>query len=101
MLDGGMATNLPFIFAQVRFWIVVLVCLLTSLSAQAHPGHDGHEDGGDFTWTYEHAVRHPWASLLVVVVGGLLVWGLFRMLRQAQQPVKGDATRSPAVGTLS
>lgn len=96
-----MATNLPYLFAQLRFWIVVLVCLLTSLSAQAHPGHDGHEEGGEFTWTYEHAVRHPWATLLVVAVGGLLVWGLFRMLRQARQPLKGDATRSQAVGTLS
>lgn len=96
-----MATNLPFIFAQLRFWIVVLVCLLTSLSAQAHPGHDGHEEGGDFTWTYEHAARHPWATLLAVAVGGLLVWGLFRMLRQAQQPLKVAATRSQAVGTLS
>jgi hydrogenase/urease accessory protein HupE len=96
-----MATNLPFVLAQLRLWLVMLVCLLTSLSAQAHPGHDGHEEGGDFTWTYEHALRNPWATLLLVGIGALLIWVLVRMLRQAQQPLKADANRSPAVGTLS
>jgi hypothetical protein len=98
MLEVGMATNLPFLFAQLRFWIVVLVCLLTSLSAQAPPGH---EDGGDFTWTYEHAVRHPWATFVTIAVAGLLAWGLVRMLRQAQPALKAGADRNPAVGTLS
>ena len=94
-----MAHNLPMIFTALRLWVLMLLCLLTTVSAQAHPGHDGHEDGGDFTWTYSHVTAHPVASVLWVAAVVLLVW-LGRRVLDAQQQAKADAASSPAAGTL-
>lgn len=87
------------IFTTLRLWVLMLLCLLTTVSAQAHPGHDGHEDGGDFTWTYSHVTAHPVASALWVAAVVLLVW-LGRRVLDAQQQAKADAASSPAAGTL-
>ena len=40
-----MVHNLPMILTTLRLWVLMLLCLLTTVSAQAHPGHDGHKDG--------------------------------------------------------
>ena len=95
-----MVHNLPMVFTTLRLWVLMLLCLLTTVSAQAHPGHEGHEDGGDFTWTYSHVTAHPLASVLWVGAGVLLVW-LGRRVLDAQQQPKAGAANSPAAGTLS
>ena len=95
-----MVHNLPMVFTTLRLWVLMLLCLLTTVSAQAHPGHEGHEDGGDFTWTYSHVTAHPLASVLWVGAGVLLVW-LGRRVLDAQQQPKAGAASSPAAGTLS
>ena len=95
-----MVHNLPMIFTTLRLWGLMLLCLLTTVTAQAHPGHDGHEEGGDFTWTSSHVTAHPVASLLWVAAVVLLVWLGRRMFDGQQQP-KAAATNSPAAGTLS
>ena len=69
-----MVHNLPMILTTLRLWVLMLLCLLTTVSAQAHPGHEGHEDGGDFTWTYSHVTAHPVASVLWVGAVVLLIW---------------------------
>jgi hydrogenase/urease accessory protein HupE len=96
-----MATNLPSYLAQLRLWIVVLFCLLTAVSAQAHPGHEGGHDGDEFVWTYEHAARHPWATLLCLAAGMALAWLVVRALRRARQPFKAGVTRNRAAGMTS
>jgi hypothetical protein len=42
--------------------------------AQAHPGHDGHEGGGEFTWDFSHLAAHPFATAAFVAVVGAVVW---------------------------
>jgi hypothetical protein len=42
--------------------------------AQAHPGHDGHEGGGEFTWDFSHLAAHPFATAAAVAVIVALVW---------------------------
>jgi len=96
-----MVHNLPMIFATLRLWALVLLCLLTTTSAQAHPGHDGHEEGDAFTWTYAHLTSHPLATMLMVAGLGLAAWLVLRTLRSKQRQPKADATRTPAAGTLS
>jgi hydrogenase/urease accessory protein HupE len=41
--------------------------------ALAHPGHDGHEGGGEFTWDFSHLGAHPVATIACVVVAGVLI----------------------------
>lgn len=93
-----MATNLPCYLSQLRLWIVVLLCLLSAASAQAHPGHEGGHEGDDFVWTYEHASRHPWATLLWLAAGMALAWLILRGFRRARQPFKAAAMRTRAAG---
>ena len=48
---------------------VAVVTALASV-ARAHPGHDGHEGGGEFTWDFTHLVSHPLATLAFVLLAG-------------------------------
>ncbi len=90
-----MGTNLPTILPMLRFWIVILACVLTSLTAQAHPGHEGGHDGDEFVWTADHLARHPGATLLTLAAVALLVWGAFRFFSATQRKLKASATHSP------
>jgi hydrogenase/urease accessory protein HupE len=96
-----MVHNLPMILTTLRIWALMLLCLLTTVSAQAHPGHDGHEEGGDFTWTYAHLTTHPFATVLCLAGLGLTVWLVLRALRSKQRSPKAGAMSTPAAGTLS
>lgn len=48
--------------------------------AHAHPGHDGHENGG-FTWDFSHLASHPFASLGCVALLAVLGWTVWSHLR--------------------
>lgn len=48
--------------------------------ALAHPGHDGHEGGGEFSWDFTHLGAHPVATLACVVVFGVAAWMLVTRL---------------------
>jgi hydrogenase/urease accessory protein HupE len=96
-----MVHNLPMIFATLRIWALVLLCLLTTTAAQAHPGHDGHEEGDGFTWTYAHLTTHPLATVLCLAGLGLAVWLVRRTLRLKQRQPKAGAMSTPAADTLS
>jgi hypothetical protein len=95
-----MATNLPSCLAQFRLWII-LYSLLTAVSAQAHPGPEGGHDGDDFVWTYEHAARHPGATLFWLGAGMVLAWGGGKAIQRGRAAFKGGAARSQAAGRLS
>ena len=68
--------------------------LLSAFSAtaawvQAHPGHDGHENGG-FTWDFSHLATHPLATLGCVALLAALVWAGWSHLRAH----RGNAVQS-------
>ena len=90
-----MGTNLPTILPMLRFWIIILACVLTSLTAQAHPGHGGGHDGDEFVWTADHLARHPGATLMIMAVVALLAWGAFRFFTATQRQLKAAADRNP------
>lgn len=92
-----MVNNLPMILLILRTWSFILLCLLTTASVQAHPGHDGHEDGGEITWTYEHVTAHPLATSLCAIIVVLTLWLTFRHFRAKQRQPKGAAAHSLAV----
>jgi hydrogenase/urease accessory protein HupE len=96
-----MVHNLPTVLLLLRTWALVILCLLTTTAAQAHPGHDGHEEGDGFTWTLDHLSRHPWATTLCIATIGFLAWAVARHLTAKQRQTKAAATGSPAAGTLS
>lgn len=96
-----MVNNLPTILLILRTWAFMLLCFLTTASAQAHPGHEGHEDGEGFVWTFDHLGKHPLATVLCIAAVGLLVWLAVRSCAAKQQPAKGAAAGTPAEGTLS
>jgi hydrogenase/urease accessory protein HupE len=93
-----MGTNLPTILPMLRFWIIILACVLTSITAQAHPGHEGGHDGDEFVWTADHLARHPGATLMIVAVVALIAWGAFRFFSSSQRQLKAAAARSPVAG---
>ncbi|MEN9653714.1 MAG: hypothetical protein RL303_1434 [Verrucomicrobiota bacterium] len=96
-----MVTNLPMILSMIRTWSFILVCLLTTVLTQAHPGHEGHEDGGDITWTYEHLTAHPLATALCGTVLALTVWLAFRHFRDKQRQATDAVIHNPAAGRNS
>lgn len=89
------------ILTTLRIWALMLLCLLTTVSAKAHPGHDGHEDGGEFTWTYAHIAAHPFATSLCLAGLALMAWLALRALNPNQPQPKAGAASTPAAGTLS
>ena len=91
-----MGTNLPTFIPMLRFWIIILACILTSITAQAHPGHEGGHDGDEFVWTADHLARHPLATLLTLAALALLVWGAFRFFSSTQRQLKAAAARTQA-----
>jgi hydrogenase/urease accessory protein HupE len=91
-----MGTNLPTILPMLRFWIIILVCMLTCISAQAHPGHEGGHDGDEFVWTADHLARHPGATLLTLAAVALIAWGATRCFAATQRQLKAAAARSQA-----
>ena len=90
-----MGTNLPIILPILRFWIIILACVLTTITAQAHPGHEGGHDGDEFVWTADHLARHPGATLLILAVVALIAWGAFRFTSATQRQLKAAAARNP------
>jgi hydrogenase/urease accessory protein HupE len=59
-----------------RLLPLVAVSNLIASVALAHPGHDGHEGGGEFAWDFTHLGAHPVATLACVVVFGVAAWML-------------------------
>lgn len=51
--------------------------------AHAHPGHEGHENGG-FTWDFSHLVSHPLATLGCVALLAVLGWAAWSHLRSSR-----------------
>jgi hypothetical protein len=53
------------------------VVVLTAIAAvgRAHPGHDGHEGGGEFSWDFSHLSAHPVATFAIIAlaVGTLVI----------------------------
>jgi hypothetical protein len=96
LLMSGMGTNLPTILPMLRFWIILLACVLTTISAQAHPGHEGGHDGDEFVWTADHLARHPGATLLTLAAVVLIAWGAFRFFSATQRQLKAAAARTQA-----
>ena len=90
-----MGTNLPTVLPLLRFWIIILACILTSITVQAHPGHEGGHDGDEFVWTADHLTRHPAATLIILAALALLVWGAFRIFSSTQRQLKAAAARNP------
>ena len=90
-----MVHNLPMILSILRTWGLMFLCLLASATVQAHPGHEGHEDGGDFVWTFEHLTRHPFATALCGAIVLLTLWLVFRPVCARQPSVKDAAVPSP------
>ena len=97
LLKRSMGTNLPTVLPMLRFWIILLACVLTSINAQAHPGHEGGHDGDEFVWTADHLARHPAATLMVLAAVALIAWGAFRFFSATQRQLKAAAARSQVV----
>lgn len=96
MLINGMASNMPALFPMIRLWIIILVCVLTCITAQAHPGHEGGHDGDEFVWTADHLARHPGATILVLAAVALVAWGVVRCFSATQGQLKAAAARTQA-----
>ena len=94
MLNKGMGTNLPTILPMLRFWFIVLVCVLTCITAQAHPGHEGGHDGDEFVWTADHLARHPGATLAILAAIVLTAWVASRVFSATQRQLKAAAIRN-------
>jgi hypothetical protein len=94
LLKKGMGTNLPTILPMLRFWFIVLVSVLTCITAQAHPGHEGGHDGDEFVWTADHLARHPGATLAILAAVALLAWGATRFFSATQRQLKAAAVRN-------
>jgi hydrogenase/urease accessory protein HupE len=54
--------------------------LTASAVALAHPGHEGHTDGG-FTWDLSHLAAHPLATLSFAVLAGVAAYAGWHWLR--------------------
>jgi hypothetical protein len=78
----------------LRFWIIVLACVLSNITAQAHPGHEGGHDGDEFVWTADHLASHPGATLMALAAASLIAWGAYRFLSASQRQLKAAAARS-------
>lgn len=87
---------MPTILPMLRFWIIILACVLTCITANAHPGHEGGHDGDEFVWTAEHLARHPGATLLILAAVALIAWGATRFFSATQRQIKAAAARTPA-----
>lgn len=58
MLNYGMGTNMPAILPMIRFWIIILACLLTCVAAASHPrlvGINGVESTKYFAQLVNHS----------------------------------------------
>ena len=89
-----MSTNLTTILPMLRFWLLILACVLTTITAQAHPGHEGGHDGDEFVWTADHLARHPAATLIALGLVALIAWGSFRFFSSTQRQIKAAAARN-------
>jgi len=96
MLNPCMGTNMPTILPMLRFWIIILACVLTCITANAHPGHEGGHEGDEFVWTADHLARHPGATLLILAAVALVAWGASRFFSATQRQIKAAAARTQA-----
>jgi hypothetical protein len=96
LLKAGMGTNLPTVLPLLRFWIIILASILTSITVQAHPGHEGGHDGDEFVWTADHLTRNPAATLIILATIGLIAWGASRFFSATQRQLKAAAARTQA-----
>lgn len=67
--------------------------LASTVLAQAHPGHEGHE----LTWDLGHLAGHPLATLGCAAVLVVAAWAAFRIARQnpagRPQSLRGSQAR--------
>lgn len=61
-------------FLSRRLISVVAASNLIASVALAHPGHDGHEGGGEFSWDFSHLASYPFATLVFAAILGAAVW---------------------------
>jgi NhaP-type Na+/H+ or K+/H+ antiporter len=67
-----MKTSVPrLILAAITFLAVIA-------SANAHPGHDGHE----LTWEIRHLAQHPVATMVCAALVGAAAAIVFQFLRR-------------------
>jgi hypothetical protein len=98
LLKLCMGTNMLTILPMLRFWIIILASVVSSITAQAHPGHEGGHDGDEFVWTADHLASHPGATLMALAAAALIAWGAYRFLSASQRQLKAAAARSQAAG---
>jgi hypothetical protein len=59
MHEEGMASNMPALFPMLRLWIIILVCMLTCISALHRLGHEASREGEEAVRIEESLVHHP------------------------------------------
>jgi len=75
MASGSAARFFPSMsFLSRRLLSVVVASSLIASVALAHPGHDGHEGGGEFRWDFSHLASYPVATLAFVAIAGAAIW---------------------------
>ncbi|MCX6919983.1 MAG: hypothetical protein NTX20_01475 [Verrucomicrobia bacterium] len=89
-----MGTNLTTILPMLRFWVIILACVLSTITAQAHPGHEGGHEGDEFVWTTDYLTRHPGATLLILSSAALIAWGAWCLFSATQRQLKAAAARN-------
>lgn len=76
--------------------------ILTCITANAHPGHEGGHDGDEFVWTADHLGLHPLALGLIVAAAGYSAWLIWKSAKTSpQRPATAGAVSSPAADTLA
>jgi len=90
-----MVHNLPMIFATLRLWALVLLCLLTTTSAQAQRESKGLSAADTCGPTFTPLSGTPGASGLNLAGLHGTTWLMRRMLNQPQRPSPNGATGSP------
>jgi hypothetical protein len=80
-----MASNLPALFPMLRLWIIILVCMLTCISALHRLGHEASRDGKEAVRMEESADRHPVPTDVIPAAMVAASWNCSRLVSSAQQ----------------
>jgi hypothetical protein len=81
----GMASNLPALFPMLRLWIIILVCMLTCISALHRLGHEASRDSKEAVGVEESLVRHPVRTDVIPTAMVAATWNCSRLVCCAQQ----------------